>query len=357
MGRVLFFGTMLVSFLVAHTLAYGGRQAASLMQVLDALSLAPIGPVFEKLGRRRELWQISAGTPRAEEAHLLVQQARTAAYALANAIEHTPAVTTPRPESEWKTRRADPAAPPEPDARARELALQLHVRPGDVALMRHVPVDAALPLTYEDERRPLHASPAWRGLQEWSEHLVRVLWRGPWSRHSLVPLTPLAGAAAGPRPAAPAPGDSIRVVPPASPRDTYFAAAETLLGLQVAYSLRYSVIRLMSVFALAVSALLLLLCGHLFYSFQSRAFWLGIDWMLIGVATAVAVYFFVRLEKSAVLSYLWQSEPGKLSWGDQLFRRILIYGAIPVITLFMTFFPEVGAFLFSWLEPVQRSLP
>jgi hypothetical protein len=145
-------------------------------------------------------------------------------------------------------------------------------------------------------------------------------------------------------------------VPPANPRDTYFAAAETLLGLQVAYSLRYSVIRLMSVFGLAVSALLLLLCGHLFYSFQSRAFWLGIDWMLIGVATAVAVYFFVRLEKSAVLSYLWQSEPGKVSWGDQLFRRILIYGAIPVITLFMTFFPEVGAFLFSWLEPVQKSL-
>ena len=365
MNSVLLYGTMLVSFLVGHTLAYGLRQALSLLHLLEALSLAPIGPVFEKLGKRRELWQLSAGTPRAAEAHLLMQQARATAYALSSALDAVPALeaarveTPPGPARQPQPRRPDPAVPPDVDERSRGMAVELRVRPGDVVLMQTVPVAQALPTRDEDERQPLHASPAWAAIQEWSIHLVRVLWRGPWDRRGLVP----AGPAAPPPGRTPVPNAgevvAVNLVRPsgAESRDAYFAAAETLLGLQVAFTLRYSVTRLMSVFGLTVSALLLLLSAHLFYTFQSRAFWLGIDWVLIGVATAIAVYFFVRLEKSAVLSHLWQSEPGKINWGDQLFKRILLYGAIPVITLFMTFFPEVGGFLFSWLEPVQKSLP
>lgn len=356
MAWLLLSGTTLVSFLVCHTLAHGLRQGRTLLGGLQSLSLAPIGRAFAGLGAQPELWQISAGIPRAREAHVLVQQVRATVRAFDEARATaspgrpaTPALRSPEPPPErplapgvrapGKVRMAPTETGPEPDDNDRDLARQLCVRPGDTVELRWGPVSPAIATTEEEEARPLHASSAWREIERWSEHLVHALSRGPWA-HRTCPVIV-----------------DQKKESPAVATEAHIRAAETLLALQIAFSVRFSLVRLMSVFALAVTGLLLLLCAHLFYAFQSRAFWLGIDWVLIGTATAIILYLLVRLEKSTILSLLWRSEPGKLNWRDQLVHRILVYGAIPVITLFVTFFPEVGAALFSWLEPVQKSLP
>jgi hypothetical protein len=357
MALLLLSGTTLVSFLVCHTLAHGLRQGRTLLGGLQSLSLAPIGRAFAGLGAQPELWQLSAGIPRAREAHVLVQQVRATVRAFDEARgaaspgpQTTPALSVPEPPPErslapgaraaGKVRRAATEPEPKLDDPDCSLARQLHVRPGDAVELRWGPASASIPVTDEEERRPLHASSAWREIERWSEHLVRVLSRGPWARRTCPAMT-----------------FDQKKEEPAGVVEAHLRAAETLLALQVAFSVRFALVRLMSVFALAVTGLMLLLVAHLFYAFQSRAFWLGVDWVLIGTATAIIVYLLVRLEKSTLLSRLWRSEPGKLNWSDQLVHRILVYGAIPVITLFVAFFPEVGAALFSWLEPVQKSLP
>ena len=359
MAWLMLWGTALVTFLVCHALAHGLRQGRTLLQGLQFLSLAPIGPAFAGLGAQPELWELSAGIPRAREVHVLVQQVRATASAFKEARSAAspdppakPASEAPEPPPERSlTRRADdpgkggdaPSAASEPwpeaDVPDRNLARRLRVRPGDAVELWSGPPVAWIPRTEEEGQWPLHASPAWREIARWSAHLVRVLSRGPWARRTC-PVTAT---------------DPKKAETPAG--EAHLRAAETLLALQVAFSVRFALVRLLSVFALAIAGLLLLLCAHLFYAFQSRTFWLGVDWVLIGMATAIVLYLLVRLEQSTLLSLLWRSEPGKLNWGDQLVHRILLYGAIPVITLFVTFFPEVGAALFSWLEPVQKSLP
>ena len=59
----------------------------------------------------------------------------------------------------------------------------------------------------------------------------------------------------------------------------------------------------------------------------------------------------------AILSRLWSTRPGHVDWNGELIGRMFAYGAVPVVTLFVTFFPEVGNSLFAWLEPVKRVLP
>jgi hypothetical protein len=75
------------------------------------------------------------------------------------------------------------------------------------------------------------------------------------------------------------------------------------------------------------------------------------------LASAVALLLLVRLEKDAVLSRLWSTQPGRLDWNGEFVRRMVVYGALPVVTLFATFFPEVGQSVFSWLEPVKKVMP
>ncbi len=362
MATLMFWGTALVSFLVSHALAHGFRQGRTLLQGLHSLSVAPIGPAFAGLGAQHELWQLSAGIPRAREVHVLVQQMRATVAAFQEAREDAlgppvvvgpvvvepaepqPVVVEPVPARRKGEAGKGPGLALERrqgvNDSDRALARTLRVRPDDAVELWTGPPVAWIPRNEEEGQWPLHASPAWRAIARWSAHLVRVLSRGPWERRAWTATAP------DPKKAQAAPADGA-----------HFRAAETLLALQAAFSVRFALVRLMSVFALAVVGLLLLLAAHLFYAFQSRVFWLGVDWVLIGTATAIAVFFLVRLEKSTLLSLLWRSEPGKINWRDQMVHRILLYGAIPVVTLFVTFFPEVGAALFSWLEPVQKSLP
>ena len=214
------------------------------------------------------------------------------------------------------------------------------MRPGDAVEFWTGPQVAWIPRTEEEGQWPLHASPAWREIARWSEHLVRVLSRGPWARRSC-PV----GATDSKKPETPVGAPHHR-------------AAETLLALQVAFSVRFALVRLMSVFALAVVGLLLLLCAHLFYAFQSRIFWLGVDWVLIGAATAIVVFFLVRLEKSTLLSFLWGSEPGVLELEGPAGPPHPVVRRDPGDHALRDLLPGGGRrALLGGSEPVQKSLP
>ena len=65
----------------------------------------------------------------------------------------------------------------------------------------------------------------------------------------------------------------------------------------------------------------------------------------------------VRLEKDPVMSRLWATHAGRIDWSGGVIRQIVLYGAIPILTLFPTRFPEVGRSALRWLEPVRKALP
>jgi len=182
-----------------------------------------------------------------------------------------------------------------------------------------------------------HASSLWPRLEALSGLLVRSLERGPWS--------------SCPFPAETAGGS------PAVPRLASHVEAETFLALQVSFVIRLVLARVLSGITLVVAGLVLVLGAHLFYSFPGRPFWLAWDAALVAAATALILWLLAGLERDPVLSRLAGTTPGQLSWTGGFSLRMIGYAVIAGLTLFATFFPEVGSSIGEWLEPMRKSLP
>ncbi len=337
MGIFVLWGTTLAVFLMGHTLAHSARLGRSLLSTLRSLNLHPIGSGFARVAREPFLWRPSLNVPDGRMLDPLVRQAGAVVLALRRLQRQIPAETVALAhspsygivEEDHRDPRAHVKAA---DEACRVVACGLHIRADDV----HGIIDVEL-VDKETLARdvcshdPFQATATWARLESFAGPLSLALQRGPWA-------------------CSPYPGE---------PQDKpdWQREAETFLALQLAYGLRHVLVRLLSGLTIALFGLGLILAAHLFYVFQGRAFWLTMDWLNLGLATGLALVLLVKLEKDAVLSRLWSTTPGRVDWSGAFVQRMLVYGALPVVTLFATFFPEVGQSIFAWLEPVKKALP
>jgi hypothetical protein len=49
--------------------------------------------------------------------------------------------------------------------------------------------------------------------------------------------------------------------------------------------------------------------------------------------------------------------PGAINMNATFVTRLIVYAAVPVLTLFATQFPAVGSALVHWLAPMQKVMP
>lgn len=77
------------------------------------------------------------------------------------------------------------------------------------------------------------------------------------------------------------------------------------------------------------------------------------DKRIVELALAILVHF----EKDTVLSWSWSTTPGCINWTGGLIYRILIWLAVPLLTILAARFPKLGASLMTWLEPFTKALP
>jgi hypothetical protein len=339
MGMTLLLGTLLLVLVAGHTLGHCWRLGRLLLRCLRGLNLHPIGRAFSLVAREPFAWRLSLDEPRAASLAPLVRQAQALALAVADRAAGIPARPPGEPETSPtpQERRKNPAdhAPTEgtPDPRGRLLGQALQLRWPDVP-----PLVAAKHLDLQDTelpsspRFPFQATPVWLRAEALTGGLERLLERGPWKRHPLCP----------------APKEEV-----SHPHQE----AEALVAMQLGLVIQHVLGRLAAALAVAMVIVLLLLGSHLFYSFVGRQLWLWIDWVAVAVAAIVALTLMVRLEKDPVVSRLWSTHPGRIDWSGGLVRQIVLYGAIPILTLFATLFPEVGSTALAWLEPVRKALP
>jgi hypothetical protein len=106
-----------------------------------------------------------------------------------------------------------------------------------------------------------------------------------------------------------------------------------------------------------MGAVLLLLCSHVLYPFQSKQRVMAFIWTDILVGMAVVLTVLVQFERDAVVSRISSTTPGKISWDRDFVSKLVVYGLVPLLGLFATQFPEVGGTLLRWLEPVQKAIP
>ena len=97
-----------------------------------------------------------------------------------------------------------------------------------------------------------------------------------------------------------------------------------------------------------------LAAAHLLYAFQGRASFLGLDVAVLALASAVAVWILIGLEKDAILSLIWRTTPGRLSFNWLLVQRLVVYGVLPLLLVLGSMFPEVGETLVRLMEPLRK---
>jgi hypothetical protein len=131
----------------------------------------------------------------------------------------------------------------------------------------------------------------------------------------------------------------------------WFKQAETVIALQFALMIRDVLARIMSGVLAAMLCLTFVAAAHLFYTFQGRSAFLTIDLLAIGGAALVAMWTLTGMERDRVLSVL-RRRPGGINW--EFIKRIGLYGVLPLLTVVGSLFPEVGDFLFGWLEPLRK---
>jgi hypothetical protein len=401
-NRFLWWGSMLTLFLIAHSLAMTMHLGLLVGRILRHLGAHPIAPAFRDVAKEPFNWQLSLTPPHAIELNPLARKARTLRLLLQRlagapgAVGHVDAVRRERSEprqadivasvsladvavagrggdvaavvanmlstsgqrvvvnaernddldrddSHNERRRASGRLPVplvnEVESRetadaASIIASALEVRQQDVrALSETIGVDLADALDEEmreGSSRPYFKSHTWHTLVRLSDGLIPALRHGFWQR----------GSAA---------------IEPALQR--WYQDAEVLVGLQAAFVLRDLLARLVSGMTFAIIGAAIALASHLFYAFPGRSAMLALDWVLLALATIAAAVMLLRLDKDPVLNLLWSKAPGRLIWTGGFVYRLGAYGAVPVITLFVWQFPEVGGRLFSWLEPLQKAIP
>src|SRR6185503_6725718 len=116
---------------------------------------------------------------------------------------------------------------------------------------------------------------------------------------------------------------------------------EVVVVFHGAIVLRDLLTRLVSGFAAVVGGLLFLLAAHLLYTFQGRVYWLGLDAVAVACTAIFAIRLLLALERNAVLSDLWGTQPGKVSFFGKLTWRVAVYIIIAAMTLLAVFFPEI----------------
>jgi hypothetical protein len=80
-------------------------------------------------------------------------------------------------------------------------------------------------------------------------------------------------------------------------------------------------------------------------------------WTLVGclvLTGAPVVLAFLEMERNAVLSWLTDTNAGRVEKGTFLLR-VISFGILPLLSVLASHFPSIGQYVFSWVQPVVKS--
>ena len=61
----------------------------------------------------------------------------------------------------------------------------------------------------------------------------------------------------------------------------------------------------------------------------------------------------IGMEKDAILSLIWRTTPGPVSFSWSLVGRLVVYGVLPLLLVLGSMFPEVGEELVRLIDPLR----
>jgi hypothetical protein len=126
----------------------------------------------------------------------------------------------------------------------------------------------------------------------------------------------------------------------------------------MAFIIRDATARLGYNLVFVIGAGLLVFCSHTLFPFQAHRRLEGLAWSYIAVAFVAIVTVLVQINRSDVVARLTSETPGaRAKWDAEFVLKLVVFGLLPLLTLFAAQFPDAGATLLHWLEPVEKVLP
>jgi hypothetical protein len=229
-----------------------------------------------------------------------------------------------------------------------------------------IPVEALeLTQAFQDEMRKTpdiawSKSRTWAALMDAASHTagrLHATWRSGVRVRATVPLTAAAGVAAAVEHGA---GASSALPPAAAAPDSPFGSAEheDVIAISMAFIIRDATARLGYNLVFVIGAGLLVFCSHTLFPFQAHRRLEGLAWSYIAVAFVAIVTVLVQINRSDVVARLTSETPGaRAKWDAEFVLKLVVFGLLPLLTLFAAQFPDAGATLLHWLEPVEKVLP
>jgi hypothetical protein len=106
--------------------------------------------------------------------------------------------------------------------------------------------------------------------------------------------------------------------------------------------------------AAAMLATLFLLFAIQGYAFEPQWFVSMGVWAALAVGVVLALWVFVQMDRNATMSAIGGTAAGKLSLDRHFYANVLTYGAVPILGIVITQFPQVGRLVAQWLNPLLR---
>lgn len=136
----------------------------------------------------------------------------------------------------------------------------------------------------------------------------------------------------------------------------WLRAAEEYAAVEVVEYVEWVLRHLRRLAGFLLLALLLTTAMLSSYPFnpQSRAK-LALVFVLIG-AVGSLVYVMAQMNRNEVLSRITKTDPGRITWNRGFIVNLLLFAVIPLLALVSSEFPEVRMLLFTWIEPLLRTV-
>jgi hypothetical protein len=131
-------------------------------------------------------------------------------------------------------------------------------------------------------------------------------------------------------------------------------AAEDFVALVYASFIQVVLIRIRSLIICACGMFVFIVASLHVYPFGQKGSLDSLSILLLLVIVGVIVLVFSQIRRDATLSHITDTTAGQL--GTDFWLKLAQFGALPLLSLLTTLYPEVGTFLFSWLEPALRAL-
>ena len=103
---------------------------------------------------------------------------------------------------------------------------------------------------------------------------------------------------------------------------------------------------------------LLVFCSHTLFPFEAHQRLELLGWIYVALTLAATLGAIVRLKRNEIVGRLASPTPGKrATWDMEFVLKLVVFGVLPLLTLFAAQFPDIGWTILRWIEPVQKALP